>query len=318
MANILNIGALAIYKKNISGDYEYTYLYDLLDYLNEDGSINIDNNINFGASFDMIGDHLFVGCPYQSPLVDDENIWQNNKLGVVYVFDITDGTLIQTIIPDNTPGEFTFAGQTNYVTRSHNFGYSMAAGDDYIVIGAPGYSTNSGASILKKSGRAYVYKHNGSEYELVYTFAPNTVIKGNRFGNYIDVDGDNVVIGSAPSANASLAGYVKFYTMNTARTGISVNVTISNTHVSTVASIKVNGDKVAIGTYYNDTIKIHKIDSTISSLIYSIRDDLTAGFGVGRDIEFDDTHVIAGCPTGYRKLGIVLRFTNLGQTYTLT
>lgn len=319
MANILNIGSVAIYKKNeISGEYEYTALYDLLDYLSEDGSINIDSNINFGSSFDIIGNHLFIGCPYMEPLNDDDKTeWKNKSIGSVYVFDLTDGSLLQTITPDNTPGEFSFAGQTNYVVRGHNFGYELSAGDDFIVIGAPGYSTNNGPTLTNKSGRAYMYKYNGSEYELSYTFVPTKDIDRNRFGNYICVNDNEVIIGSAPSANAPTSGYVKYYEINTDRDGLINTITLSNTHVGTICDIKINDGQIAIGTPYNDTIRIFKIDTNIANLTHTISDRLTAGFGVGKSIEFDNGHVISGCPDGYKKLGIALRFTNIGQKYTL-
>lgn len=318
MANTLNIGSLSIYKKNdVSGEFEYYHLYDLVDYIAEDGSINIEGNIGFGSSFDIIGDHLFVGCPNQSPLVDDEEDSKNKVLGAVYVFDLTNGELIQTIIPDNTLGEFQFAGETNYIVRSSTFGYDLCADDDYLVIGAPGYSTNVGSVIKNNSGRAYAYKFNGSEYELFYTFTPNSDIEGNRFGNYIDIDGDNIVVASAPPSDASTAGYVKYYRMNAGRTDVTKEITISNTHVSTNASIKVNNEKVAVGTSYNDTVKIYEIRTNTYILTDTVNDNLTAGFGVGRSIEFDNEHLISGCPNGYKKLGIALRFTNVGQSYTL-
>lgn len=314
-----NLGSVALYTKNgVSGEYEYTTMFDLFDHFADDATINIRDGLNFGASFDIIDNKLFIGCPNMDILDGDEEVVsQNINLGAVYVFSLITYDLVQTIVPDNTQGSYENAGVTFFVNRTHNFGYAMAAGDDYLVIGAPGYSTSVGLSKVNNSGRAYVYTKNGSDYELAFTFTPNTEVDGNRFGNYVDVDGDYVIVGSAPSSGASQSGYVKHYKMNAARTDVTEETTISNTHIGTSCGLRVNGSTVAIGTPYDDTVKIHTAQDGISSLTHTISDPLTKSFEVGRDIEFDDEYVIAGCPNGYRKLGIVLRFTNIGPKYTL-
>lgn len=318
MANIFNIGSVALYTKNALGEYEYQTIYDLFDFLGEDGTINLDHNISFGASFDIIGDHILIGCPYEDPLFDDLAVTNNREIGAVYVFDINTKTLIQKIVPDNTPAEWDDNGVTRHVLRQHNFGYSLCAGTDYFIVGAPGY-TNRTSQTYTGTGRAYMYKWNStnSEYELSYTFVPNTEIEKNRFGNYISCHGDNVIIGSAPSVNNEQAGYVRYFVINEDRDGITTDLTILNTHISTNCDMTVNDNKIAIGTPYNDTVKVYEITQDSIKQSHTVSDALTTSFDFGSQVLFDEKHLVVGCPNGYSKLGITLRLTNIGEEYVI-
>lgn len=92
------------------------------------------------------------------------------SVGEVYVFDVTNGNLVRTIVNPLT---------------SNSFGRGLKIVGDYLFIGAP--------SAVTGRGRVYIYSI--STGTLIKTLAP-TVDVQQAFGNDIDVYGNYIIIGA--------------------------------------------------------------------------------------------------------------------------
>lgn len=320
MAQFVNIGSVSLYEDSGSG-YEYTRLFKPQDYTGDDPTIHVMDNMGFGASIDIHDTRLIVGCPNEEPYDGSGyQVWENSKLGTVFVFDKDTGDLIQRIVPDNTPATWTEGSLSGSIRKQYNFGYCVAASDDdFIVIGAPGYTANIGSTTYRYSGRAYVYKWNtGTEqYDLTYTITPASRIANNRFGDTVLIDGENVVIANSPVNGSANPGIVRYITLNSARTGSSSDVKITNTHGSWKYSIAADQGRVAIGLHGTDTVNIYTITGGIARLDYTVTEDKLASFEFGYDLAFDGDKIVVGCPNGYYKLGVVLRLGKVSGMYTL-
>lgn len=320
MAQFVNIGSVAIYKDDGAGSYEYSLLLKPEDYTSEDATIHLRDNMGFGAALDFHDDRVLVGCPNEEPYDASGDIdWNNSNIGAVYVFDKDDGTLLQKIVPDNTPASWTSGGLSGKIRRKHNFGYSIAVGSDFIVIGAPGYVDNISSTEYVNSGRAYVYKWNSgtSEYELTYTLSPSSKVANNRFGDTVLVDGESIVIANSPKASTPNPGVIRYVTLNSGRTGSTADVKITNTHNSWEYSLAVDNGRIAVGLHSIDTVNVYKIVDGISKLTHKISEDRLQSFEFGYALEFSEDKLLIGCPNGYYKLGVVLRMGEVSGNYTL-
>ena len=81
------------------------------------------------------------------------------------------------------------------IGSGHQFGYSVAAYGDDILVGAPG----------SNSGKGRVYLFSGSTGDLLYTFEDTSLADNSRFGVSLASFGDTVVVG-APFARAVVDG----------------------------------------------------------------------------------------------------------------
>jgi hypothetical protein len=123
------------------------YVFDM-----SDGSLayTLDNPNAFGTSEDdyfglsvaIDGDNiLIVGAPYE-----DDDV-SNNYPGKAYIFDLTDGSLVNTIDDPNAFG----------TTEHDRFGHAVAISDGRALISASREDDGSGTS-ANSSGKAYIFK----------------------------------------------------------------------------------------------------------------------------------------------------------------
>jgi len=94
----------------------------------------------FGMSVDLDGDFVIVGAPYE----DDAG---TNYAGKAYIFDLTDGSLVNTIDDPNAFG----------TTDNDRFGHAVAISDGRALISASREDDGSGTS-ANSSGKAYIFK----------------------------------------------------------------------------------------------------------------------------------------------------------------
>lgn len=172
---------------NTSPTYNYNgqvYVYDattraLLYSVENTGYNSIDPYLDyFGSSVALSEKYLVVAA---------ENYDQGGLSagGIVYVFDITDGTLISTLVNPNPYG----------TTQDDSFGISIGVSGGYVVVGAYNEDEASAAG----SGKAYVF--NAETGALVYTLANpgdySTNVNDN-FGYRVAITGNYIAV-SAPS-----------------------------------------------------------------------------------------------------------------------
>jgi hypothetical protein len=139
------------------------YIYDL-----SDGSLlyTLDNptafgtsaSDQFGYSVDISDSYAIVGAPFE-----DSAGLTDLSSGKAYIYDLSDGSLVDTL--DN-PNPFGYA-------NNDQFGYSVSITDTHAVVGSLGSADAGGTT----SGTAYLYNRNESEHitvdpelAVLYTF----------------------------------------------------------------------------------------------------------------------------------------------------
>ena len=208
------------------------YIYDL------DGSNEIQIDVSdvtgvsastydyFGYDVAIGGNLLFVGCPYY------DGSGRSND-GAVFVFDL-DGNYVRTI-------------QASDRANSDYFGFSVAASDTKVVIGAPYDDDNSRSA----SGSIYIFDHDGTNQ--VKAYAANPAVNDN-IGRVVDTDGTKIVTGSPYAdrngvTNSGLAVIMDMDGSNPIDLVIPANVRNSSDYFGWDVSI--NDGKVAVGAKYD-------------------------------------------------------------------
>jgi hypothetical protein len=130
----------------------------------------------FGHFVAILGDTILVGAPY-----DDND--PGNDQGSVYVFRRT-GTIWseqqKIVSPDGHFEQF--------------FGYSLAFVNNTAVIGALG--DNGGVPANGRTGAAFIYVFNGTNWTLQQKLAAGDKEPGDEFGWRVAISGESVLIGS--------------------------------------------------------------------------------------------------------------------------
>jgi hypothetical protein len=131
----------------------------------------------FGHAVAIYGDRALVSSRF-------EDNASGSNVGVVYVFSVSTGQLLRTIL--NPSYYSTGAGDT--------FGWSVALFEKYAVIGAPGEDDLG----LSNSGVAYLFNiETGAQIAVLRSIAPDVF---NEFGRSVSVSGNYIVVGS-PNAD---------------------------------------------------------------------------------------------------------------------
>ncbi len=183
---------------------------------------NITNNFA-GTSVSLFNDTAAFGAPGNA----------NNK-GMVYIWKRT-GTTWASVASISDPGN----------TAGDNFGSSVAQLGPFVVVGAPGTNSNTGAS--------YEYAANGSNYSLANQLVPNpSQAAGATFGFSTSVNSGRALVG-APADGAAGSAYVFKFLVPSVTTVVSTSVGPSPpnsalTGVPYTVNVNVNHDIGGSGT----------------------------------------------------------------------
>ncbi len=147
---------------------------------------NADVGDLFGASVAVSGNTIVVGAPHEASLSGDPGDNSFTAVGAVYVFQRDGG---------GNWSQQAYLKPSN-LTKSLNFGQSVAIDGDVIVVGAPhDFESADGNGEVLRSGAAYVFERvEGSWAETAYLKSA-TVHADDFFGSRVDVSGQTVVIG---------------------------------------------------------------------------------------------------------------------------
>jgi uncharacterized repeat protein (TIGR01451 family) len=160
----------------------------------------------FGCSVAIGEGVIVVGAAYESipnPLYDPTLRKQTEPsqiyaAGRAYVYNATTGLLLSTLTSPNP-------------TAPGFFGYSVAVGEDVIVVGAP-KETSGGVTL---AGNAYVF--DAITYDLLYSFTtphPVSDDNGYGFGTSVAVNDGIIGIGSSWETVSSFTGAGRVYLYN--------------------------------------------------------------------------------------------------------
>ena len=128
----------------------------------------VNNGNEFGYSVALEGERALIG--------ERSNDIRGADVGQAHLFDVTTGNLLQTF-KDPTP------------TNGDEFGTSVALDGKHALIGARLDDTN-GADV----GQAHLF--DAATGNLLQTFNDPTVTDVDRFGNFVALDGNHVLIGA--------------------------------------------------------------------------------------------------------------------------
>ena len=141
------------------------------------GSLDKEND-RFGWSVDISDHYIVVSAP-------DEDVNLSSSAGIVYVYDLSDGSRVHTL-------EATVPGFAN------RFGYSVAIDGNFIVIGEPDWNSNR--------GQAHIY--NATTGLKIHTISNPNPSSGDHFGQSVDISSNYAVIGAPGESSDSGAAYV--------------------------------------------------------------------------------------------------------------
>ena len=123
-----------------------------------------------GASVDISGSYAVAGA-------SDHDSYGDMNRGIVVVYELN----------GNIWGESDTLHMPNGTSLAQ-FGRSVSIEDDYIVVGAPG--------AVNSAGNAYIFKRNGSNWELDATLQAPDGVAGDQFGASVSISGDYVIVGA--------------------------------------------------------------------------------------------------------------------------
>ena len=158
---------------------------------------NTNANDRFGASVEIRGDRAIVGAPWEASCAKGIGGSQTNnsctKAGAAYVFERTGSTWSQTAYLKATNNE-------SYMF----FGYSVAASQTFLVVGAVGDDScskgvdgsQSGSSTCDAAGAAHVFVQSAGDWKHDAYLKPNNSQKSDLFGWSVSASGNQIVVGA--------------------------------------------------------------------------------------------------------------------------
>jgi len=265
------------------------YIFDattgaLLRTLDNPNAYNVSTSDQFGYSVSISGDNAIIGAHYE----DDAS---GNTVGVVYIFNITNGALLHTLYNPNADG----------VAAGDIFGHTVSIDGNNAIVGASG--DDDGANL--NSGRAYIF--NVTTGALVHTL-DNPNVYGtswaDSFGDGVGISGNNAIVGARQENDEVGHDSGKAYIFNVT-TGALLHTLdnpnpTSNSYDEFGFSVSMSGNKAIIGGHdafdgVNTSGKSYIFNVTTGALLYTIDNpNPTNNDQFGYAVGIDGDNVIVG------------------------
>lgn len=136
----------------------------------------------FGISISISGKYMLVGA------------YRENSSGKAYIFDMTSGDLIHTLVPDTIEGV------------DPNFGYSVSIDGNYAVVGARGADDPDTGTAA--AGMVFVYDVTTGNLLYKITNPTTPVLSYDYFGADVSVSGKYVVVGGSEGTGSNGGLYI--------------------------------------------------------------------------------------------------------------
>jgi FG-GAP repeat len=248
---------------------------------------------NFGTSVSISGDRIVVGAPGDGD--------PHNK-GKVYIFERGNGiwNAVATLVASD--------GEPN-----DQFGHSVAASGDRVVVGAPGDDDKGFAS-----GSAYIFERSSggeTRWRQVIKLLAGDAAPGRQFGQSVSISGDLVVIGSQlddDSARSPGSAYV--FERNQGgpdKWGPGGKLTASHGTRSNAfgSAVSISGDFVVVGAPGDSSAGFssgaaylfQRKDNRWAEAAKLTASDTAAGDNFGNSVSIDGNEVVIGAPFGDAK-----------------
>ncbi len=187
-------------------------------------------HINLGYSVGIHGDSAIVGAPY---IEDSGRGWARIYIRAADETWNSDGW----ILPTGLPGDA-------------RFGYSVAIGDNFAVIGAP-YDDFDGKN---QAGAVYVYKREGDAWVFDVALHSNAPQVYAKFGKAVAINGDYLVVGVPDEGYSGLDGVVYVFQHKETGWGEPMRIMASDGEEESGfgTSVAMDGATLVIGAPYKD------------------------------------------------------------------
>ncbi len=175
------VGALGERVTNTQYTSGAAYIYDmttgsLMHTLLNPNPYSTPTDDQFGQRVAISGNYAIVAAPFE------DAVWSNS--GIVYVYNVTTGALVHTLLNPRTEG-----------VNNNKFGTSVAIDGDYVVISAPFAPVGA----VLAAGVAYIF--NVTTGALIHTIDAPTPTEYWQFGSDVDISGNYAVM-TAPNASS--------------------------------------------------------------------------------------------------------------------
>ena len=211
----------------------------LLHVLHNPNAYGTSSDDRFGLSVSAAGDYVVAGAHLE------DNISYTN-VGAVYVFRASTGALLHTLHNPNAYG----------TPRDDYFGFSVAASDNYVVVGAYLEDDAGGTS----SGKAYIFSiHTGALLHVLHNPNAYGTTRDDYFGFSVAASGDYVVVGAYLEDEVSRSSSGKAYVFN-AVTGVLLHTLNNPNTYGTAASdqfgraVAISDGHVVVGVPFEDDV----------------------------------------------------------------
>ena len=277
---------------------------------NDDGAAYIFENISgtWIESHKLVGDKISKYAKFgHSVAIDDEiilvGIPGNYNGGKVYVYE-KDGTLTRQIVsPDGH--------------KVDEFGWSIDIDENLVLVGAP----NS----QNREGTAYIFERVGDTWSNVQTLVASDAVYKNKFGYFVGIDGDTLVIGAKNNDSSRGAAYVFENISGTWTETAKLVNSDGNTRDNFGYSVSLQDGTIVVGSHNDDDSgynsgsvfifeKVGGIWTETQKLAYgdaSIRDQF------GNSVVINDGVIFVGARHSDGK-GAVYLFEKISETWSET
>jgi len=175
---------------NIDGSFIRTY--------NNPNAFGTGAGDRFGNDVSLTSKYIIASAAHEDQANTPD--WSNTNAGKVYIFDINSGSLLHTLDNPNTGVD------VPDLPGGDLFGWSIAANETHLIVGAQGYEdyyTTSGGGYEGIGGIVYIYTlQDGVLVETLnnpigyknYDF--DTIFSPDNFGYSLDISDDTLIVGS--------------------------------------------------------------------------------------------------------------------------
>jgi hypothetical protein len=184
----------------------------------------------FGISVSISGDYAIVGAPH---------FYNDNKIctGAAFIFKL-----------ENTGWVYNRMLTASDGSKDDNFGHSVSISGDYAIVGAPHYSSWSGA--------VYIFKRNGDEWIEQPILQASNIQHLAQFGHSVSISGDYAIVGALyhDNENGENAGTVYIFKNNNQGWGDEVTKIdpYGAPEDNFGYSVGIDRDKAIIGSPFDD------------------------------------------------------------------
>jgi WD40 repeat protein len=203
-------------------------------------------NDSFGRSVSISGNYAIVGAL-------NEDDYDASNSGIAYIYNVTTGALIHTLVNPNAYG----TGANDY------FGGSVAISGNYAVVGADAEDEASGLS----SGKAYIFDvTTGALLHTLDNPTPSSGDYGDQFGFAVGISGDYAIVGALyDDAGGADAGRAYIFDVTT---GLLVKTLANPTAVGSSDNDRFGSSVAISGNYCIVTAPTEDFDEAASGTAY--------------------------------------------------